>query len=103
MNVITNNHKYEILSFCELEEKYQRKARKEFDWIEDIEDSYGYFVYKKELYNLGSFMRHKDALIDEGSGKKFCAHGIYSWSAFSGLAIEFVDRDEAVKIAYYYS
>ena len=103
MTVVTNNHKYELLSFFELEEKYKRKARKEFDWIEDIEDSYGYFVYKKEVYNLGSFMRHNDFLTDEKSGKKFYAHGIYSWGYFNGLAIEFVDRDSAVKIAYYYT
>ena len=102
MNIVTNNHKYELLSFFELDEKYQRKARKEFDWVEDIEES-SYFIYKKELYNLGSFMRYKDALIDEKSGKKFYAHGVYSWSAFNGLAVEFVDGDEAVKIAYYYS
>jgi len=103
MNVVISNHKYELLSFFELEEKYQRKARKEFDWVEDIESSHGYFVYKKELYNLCSFMRYKDALIDEKSGKKFCADGIYSWSAFNGLAVEFVDNDSAVKVAYYYS
>ena len=103
MNVVTNNHKYELLSFFELEEKYKRKARKEFDWIEDIEESLGYFVYKKEVYNLGCFMRYKDVLIDEKSGKKFCADGIYSWGYFNGLAVEFVDRDSAVKVAYYYS
>ena len=103
MTVVTNNHKYELLSFFELEEKYKRKARKEFDWIEDIEESLGYFIYKKELYNLGSFIRHNDFLIDEKSGKKFCADGIYSLGYFNGLAVEFVDRDSAVKIAYYYS
>jgi hypothetical protein len=103
MTVITNNHKYDILSFCELTEKQQEKARIEFGWIDDIEESSGYFIYKKELYNLGSFMRYKDVLIDEKSGKKFCADGIYSWSAFNGLAVEFVDRDSAVKVAYYYS
>jgi hypothetical protein len=103
MTVVTSNHKYDILSFCELTEKQQEKARKKFDWIEDIEDSYGYFVFKKEVYNLGSFMRHKDFLTDEKSGKKFYAHGIYSWGYFNGLAVEFVDRDSAVKVAYYYS
>ena len=103
MNVITNNHKYELLSFFELEEKYQRKARKEFDWIEDIESSNGYFVYKKEVYNLRDFFRSYQTLKDEKTGREFYAHGIYNWSAFNGLAIEFVDRDEAVKIAYYYS
>ena len=103
MNVITSNHKYDILSFCELTEKQQEKARIEFDWIEDIEDSCGYFVYKKEVYNLRDFFRSYQTLKDEKTGREFYAHGIYSWSAFSGLAIEFVDRDEAVKIAYYYS
>ena len=103
MTVVTSNNVYDILSFCELTEKQQEKARIEFDWIEDIEESLGYFIYKKELYNLGSFMRHNDFLIDEKSGKKFCAHGVYSWSAFNGLAVEFVDRDSAVKVAYYYS
>jgi len=103
MTVVTNNHKYELLSFFELEEKYQRKAREEFDWVKDIEESLGYFIYKKELYNLGSFMRYKDTLVDEKSGKKFCADGIYSLGYFNGLAVEFVDNNEAVKIAYYYS
>jgi len=69
MTVVTSNHKYEILSFCELEEKYQRKARKEFDWVEDIEESHGYFIYKKEVYNLGSFIRHNDFLTDEKTGQ----------------------------------
>jgi len=99
MTVVTSNHVYKLLSFFELEEKYQRKAQKEFDWIDDIEESYGYFIYKKELYNLYSFMRCKDVLI----GKKFCADGIYSLGYFNGLAVEFVDRDSAVKVAYYYS
>ena len=48
-------------------------------------------------------MRYKDALIDEKSGKKFCADGIYSLGYFNGLAVEFVDSDSAVKVAYYYS
>ena len=102
MNLCTSNHVYEILSFCELEERYQKKARKEFNWIENIDSSYGFFVYKKEVYNLGSFMRYNDFLTDEKTGKKFNAHGVYNWSYFNGLALEFVNRDQAVKIAYYY-
>ena len=102
MTLCTSNHKYELLSFFELEEKYQKKARREFDWIEDIEESYGYFIYKKEVYNLDSFMSHNNFLIDDKSGKKFYAHGVDSWSAFNGLALEFVDRNEAVKVAYFY-
>ena len=102
MTVVTSNHVYNLLSFAELEEKYQRKAQKEFG-IDGIEESYGYFVYKKELYNLYSFMRYKDVLIDEKSSKKFYADGIYSLGYFNGLAVKFVDRDSAVKVAYYYS
>jgi len=75
---------------------------KEFDWLEDLESSYGFFVYKKELYHLGQFMRHNAFLTDEKTGKKFIAHGIYNLSYFNGLALEFVHNACAVKIAYYY-
>ena len=102
MTLCTSNHKYDILSFCELTEKQKEKARKEFDWIDDLEESYGFFVYKREVYSLDSFMRYNEFLTDEKTGKKFNAHGIYSWGYFNGLAVEFVNRDEAVKIAYYY-
>ena len=102
MTLVTSNHVYDLLSFYELEERYQKKARKEFDWIEDLDSSYGFFVYKKEVYNLGSFMRYNEFLTDEKTGKKFNAHGLYGWSYFNGLALEFVNRDQAVKIAYYY-
>jgi hypothetical protein len=102
MTVVTSSHEYELLSFCELEEKYQQRAKREFDWIEDLESSYGFFIYKGEVYNLGHFMRHNDWLIDEKSGRKFYAHGVYMWSAFNGLALEFIENDSAVKIAYYY-
>ena len=102
MTLCVSTHTYAILSFCELEEKYKKIAMKEFDWIEDIENSYGFFIYKKSLYNLGSFMRYNEFLTDEKTGKKFNAHGLYGWSYFNGLALEFVNRDQAVKIAYYY-
>ena len=102
MTLVTSNHKYDIVSFCELTEKQQEKAMKEFDWIDDIESSFGFFEYKREMYHLGYFVRHNEFLKDEKTGKKFYAHGIYSWSAFNGLALEFVDRDSAVKVAYYY-
>ena len=101
MTVVTSNHKYDILSFCELTKKQQEKARIEFDWVEDIESSHGYLVYKKEVYNLWDFFRNHQTLKDEKTGREFYAEGIYNWSAFSGLAVKFVG-DEAVKIAYYY-
>ena len=102
MTVVTSNHKYDILSFCELTEKQQEKARIEFDWVEDIESSHGYFVYKKEVYNLRDFFRNYQTLKDEKTGREFYTEGISSWSAFNGLAVAFVDNNEAVKVAYYY-
>ena len=101
MTLCTSNHKYAILSFCELEEKYQKIAMKEFDWIEDIETSYGFFIYKKSLFYLDSFMQHNDFLTDEKTGKKFYSHGVYNWSAFNGLALEVISNT-AIRIAYYY-
>jgi len=101
MTLCVSPHTYELLSFCELSEKQQEKARKEFDWIENIETSYGFFIYKKSLFYLDSFMQHNDFLTDEKTGKKFYAHGVDNWSAFNGLAVAFVNNN-AVKVAYYY-
>jgi hypothetical protein len=102
MTLVTSNHKYELVSFFELEEKYQKKARRYFDWMEDIENEFGFFVYKKVVRNLCDFKRQYDRLIDEKSGRKFYANGVYSMSAFNGLAVQIVDNYSAVKIAYYY-
>ena len=101
MNLCISTHKYDILSFCELSKKQQEKARREFDWIENIETSYGFFIYKKSLFYLDSFMQHNDFLTDEKTGKKFYSHGIMNWSAFNGLALEVISNT-AVKVAYYY-
>ncbi len=102
MTLCISTHKYDILSFCELTEKQQENARRAFDWVEDIDTSYGYFVYKKEVYNLWDFFWHYTSLKDEKTGREFFTDGISSWSAFNGLAVAFVGNGEAVKIAYYY-
>ncbi len=102
MTLCISTHKYELLAFCELSEKQQEKARKAFDWVEDIESSYGYFVYKKEVYNLWDFFRNYQTLKDEKTGREFYTEGISSWSAFNGLAVEFINNDTAIRIAYYY-
>ena len=101
MTLCTSNHKYDILSFRELTEKQQKKARKDLAWLDDIESAFGFFEYKRELYHLGYFVRHNEFLTDEKTGKTFYAHGLYSWSAFNGLAVEFISSIE-LKIAYYY-
>jgi hypothetical protein len=102
MTLATSNHKYDILSFWELTEKQQEKARRAFDWVEDIDSSHGYFIYKKEVYNLWDFFRNYQILTDEKTGRKFYSHGISNWSAFNGLAVQFVHNDSMLKIAYYY-
>ncbi len=102
MNLCISTHSYELMSFCELSEKQQAESRRAFDWVENIEESYGYFVYKKSVYNLWDFMRHYEFLKDEKTGREFYSHGISSWSAFNGLAVEIVNNNEAVKVAYYY-
>ena len=102
MTLCISTHKYAILSFCELTEKQQEKSRREFDWVEDIESSHGYFIYKKEVYNLWDFFRNYQTLKDEKTGREFYTEGIMNWSAFNGLAVAFVNNNEAIRIAYYY-
>ncbi len=101
MTLCTSNHTYKLLSFCELSKKQQAESRRAFDWVEDIDSSCGFFVYENEVYELGSFMRHNAFLLDEKTGKKFYAHGVYNLSAFNGLAVAFVNNNEAVNVAYF--
>ena len=101
MTLVTSNHKYDILSFRELTEKQQEKARKDLAWLDDIESSFGFFEYKREMYHLGYFVRHNEFLTDEKTGKKFYAHGIYKMSDFTGFAVKFNSSIE-MQIAYYY-
>ena len=101
--ISVSNHKYEILHFCELEIKYQKIACKEFDYLSDtdMEETSGYFVYRKQLYNLSDFMLH--GIIYKYGNSEFRADGIKGDSYFSAMVVEYNDTGEFIRIANIYS
>ena len=69
--------------------------------LKDLED-YGFFVYKKEVYNLGSFVLCVIMNFLTGRKRKNwkkiqCTRNYMVGAILTGLALEFVNRDQAVK------
>ena len=96
IEIKTNNHWRELISWFDLSEK----EKSDFDWIDDPEESgYEFFRYKKQVYSLSEFMR-----VDNNSPLKTLGYdGYYGNGFFSGVLIKLSDCCEAVKIATYYS
>lgn len=98
VTIKTNNQFREILNFSELSEKDQEIARKEFDYMDNVEDEFTGFKYKDQLYSFDTFMIEN---FPEDSP-------FYGWdSAFgfgywNGILIKFSDCGDMVKVAYFY-
>jgi len=85
LEIITNNHRREVVYGFELTDK----ERKKFDYYNDEQiNELVFFRYKGEVYELGEFM------VTSGKLKKAGWDGFRSDSFFSGLAIRYPSDDE---------
>lgn len=91
MEIITNNKPRFLIYGFELTDK----EKSEFDYLDDIETN-SFFRYKKQVYNLGEFMRIENIPEFE----KW--HSYHSDSFFSGVLIKLID-DESILVGRYYS
>jgi hypothetical protein len=110
LDIRTSNHVYEILSFYALSDKFQKLAEKEFDYLADkdpdgegIEDTSGYFIYRKQLYNLSDFMRASGTVYKFGKNRKFRVDGCTGDSYFSSTIVEIQQSEDCLKVARIYS
>ena len=87
LRVVSNNQPRDLLSFWDFSEKDQRTIRKEFDWMEDLEDDSMFFKYRGHIYNAGEFLR--DGTPDGWDGNA-------PDSYFSGVLVKLTDDCEAV-------
>ena len=53
----TNSQPRELKSLYEFPLKRQQEIRSDFDWMEDIEDNFGFFEYRGSVHHLANFMR----------------------------------------------
>jgi len=104
MDIVTSNRTYEILHFFELSDKFQAVARKDFDYLaDDMEETSGYFIYKKQLHNLSDFMRGSNEVYKFGKNRKFRVDGASGNSYFSGTVVEIQRSQDCLKVARIYS
>lgn len=76
-----------------------RKARKEFDYVDDEEfDSMSFIKYRNWWYSLNDFMR-----VSSGRTEFRGWDGYHSDSYFSGIVIKVSGDSESYKIGTYYS
>lgn len=105
VTIITNNHRREVIDAWQL----TPKERAEFDYLdwEKIEagsESASFFRYHGQLYDLDEFSAfwglHRDGgLPDWAAGWE----GYISDSFFSGMLVKYVDENEWVVVARFYS
>ena len=85
------------------------KEREEFkyvDWdaIREGNDSASFFRYRGSLYDLGEFSSTWGISRESGMPGSLAGwDGYITESAFSGIAIKYVDGFEGVIVAYFYS
>jgi hypothetical protein len=93
LTIRTNRKPRDILSWHELSDK----ERKEFDYLdtEDKQADAQFARYRNWVYDLGEFMRAPDSLKPWDG----CASDSY----FSGTLVRFVDDNERVVMATYFS
>ena len=102
LDIITSNHDYEILHFCELSEKYQKIAIREFDYLGTMDETSGYFIYRKQLYNLSDFMRATGEVYKFGKNREFRIDGHNGDSYFSSTIVQLDRSGESCKVARLY-
>lgn len=94
LEIITNNVPREIIYYWDLTEK----EKKEFDWIENGEESdYSFFRYKGKVYCLANFMR-----IDNNDDLKGW-HGYSCDSYFSGTLVKYCEDNDFVIVGSYFA
>jgi len=109
VEIYGNNQARPVYYFEQLPEKYQKIAKKEFDWIDSSDtitwEDAQFFIYKKSLYCLSDFMAVYNTFYNPNPPQwmdKF--DGYESDSYFSGILIKFDNDDsEYIKVYTYIS
>lgn len=110
LTIKTNNCPRPVLYAYELTDK----ERKEFDYIENINDDdccASFFKYKGQVYHLDEFSRIVPAVYSGYDPMALCDfdgkfkgwQGYQSDNYFSGILVKYDDDFESVTVGFYYS
>ena len=97
--VTTNNQPRELKSLFEFSLERQQEIRADFDWMEDIEDTFGFFEYRGSVYHLANFMRVSAGTDDATQGWD----GYDPDSYFTGTLVRLCSDSDFVIVGRYAS
>jgi hypothetical protein len=95
----TNNQPRELKCLFEFPTKQQQYIRTEFDWLEDLESTQGFFEYRGLIYHLEQFLRINAGTDDVTHGW----HGYEADTYFSGTLVRLCSDSDYVVVGRYLS
>ena len=95
----TNNQPRELKSLFDFSLERQQEIRSDFDWVEDIENTCGFFEYRGCVYHLESFLRVSAGTDDVTQGWD----GYEADSYFSGTLVRLCSDPDFVIVGSYCS
>jgi hypothetical protein len=95
VNIRTNHQPRELKCLFEFPAKQQQHIRSEFDWMEDIESTQGFFEYRGAIHHLENFLRVNAGTDDATQGWD----GYEADTYFSGTLIRLCSDPSYVVVA----
>ena len=89
----TNNQPRDLLSVWDFDIHDQFQIRKDFDWLEDLENDSCFFKYRGTIHHLRDFLRCNADAFDDW-------HGVSADTYFSGTLIKVLDDGQIIVGSY---
>ena len=94
----TNNQPRPLKCLFEFSPQQQQSIRSDFDWMEDIETTYGFFEYRGTIHHLENFLRVNAGTDDATQGWD----GYEADTYFSGTLVRLTSDSEYVVVGSYF-
>ncbi len=93
----TNNQPRELMCLSDFSLERQHQIRSDFDWMEDIESTQGFFTYRGLVYHLEEFLRVTAGSDDATQNWD----GVAADSYFSGTLVRLCSDPDFVIVGRY--
>lgn len=95
----TNNQPRELKCLFEFSPQQQQRIRSDFDWMQDIETTQGFFEYRGTIHHLENFLRVNAGTDDVTQGWD----GYEADTYFSGTLVRLTSDSDHVVVGSYFS
>ena len=99
VTIKTNNQPRPLKCLFEFSPQQQQSIRSDFDWMEDLESTQGFFEYRGTIHHLENFLWVNAALDDMMYGWD----GVEADTHFSGTLVRLTSDADFVVVGSYFS